>query len=477
MNKKYILTTLLFWTCSLANAQVMLPAYQGVFNKKALVITPSNGLDFDGVNDYAVNTSLVITPSLGFTIEGWMKIRDLGYSALATQTKTYLPAPFDMYVENGSGRLTFLVGQSNVSGSASGSTALAIGIWTHVAFVYDPAIAKVIIYVNGVQDGIGAASTPGNVAGSKFIIGNRDDLFTGLNGTLDDVRIWNVARTPSQILANMNNELLGTETGLKAYYTFNQGIAAGSNTAITTVNDQTINAVNVTLTNFAKTGTTSNFVVGKVQSAIVTTGLVLNLDAGNTASYPGTGTTWTDLSGLNNHGTLINSPTYNSSNGGNLVFNGSTSYISAPLTKAASCTFSVWAKTSTAHSSNMLFNAGLNGAGPDLFFYSGYLYWNTWDGVGNPFGLIPATTTNGNWHNYAVVNNAVSNNAKLYYDGVLIGTAGYINASTNTTLYIGGTTGTYMWNGAIATFYVYNRSLLDTEVLQNYNAAKSKFGY
>ena len=93
------------------------------------------------------------------------------------------------------------------------------------------------------------------------------------------------------------------------------------------------------------------------------------------------------------------------------------------------------------------------------------------------FGLIPTTTTNGNWHNYVVVNNAVSNNAKLYYDGVLIGTALYKNASTNTALYIGGTTGTYMWNGAIATFYVYNRSLIDSEVLQNYNAAKSKFGY
>ena len=103
-------------------------------------------------------------------------------------------------------------------------------------------------------------------------------------------------------------------------------------------------------------------------NSIITSGLVLNLDASNAASYPGSGTVWTDLSGLNNNGTLINSPTYNSSNGGNLVFNGSTSYVSAPLTKAASCTFSVWAKTSTAHSSNMLFNAGNNGTGPDLFF-------------------------------------------------------------------------------------------------------------
>jgi hypothetical protein len=49
----------------------------------------------------------------------------------------------------------------------------------------------------------------------------------------------------------------------------------------------------------------------------------------------------------------------------------------------------------------MLFNAGNNGTGPDLFFFGGSLFWNTWDATGNPFGLIPTTTTNGNWHNYA----------------------------------------------------------------------------
>jgi len=49
-------------------------------------------------------------------------------------------------------------------------------------------------------------------------------------------------------------------------------------------------------------------------SNIINSGLVLHLDAGNTASYPGSGTTWTDLSGTNNHGTLENGPTYSSSN-------------------------------------------------------------------------------------------------------------------------------------------------------------------
>ena len=490
---KYILVVWLFWTCSIASAQIMLPAYQGVFNKKALVITASNGLDFDGVNDYAVNTSLVITPSLGFTIEGWMKIRDLGYSALATQTINYLPAPFDIYVENGSGRLTFLVGQSNVSGSASGSTVLAIGTWTHVAFVYNPAIAKVIIYVNGVQDGIGDASPPGNVAGSKFIIGNRYDLYTGLNGTLDDVRIWNVARTPSQILANMNNELLGTETGLKAYYTFNQGIAAGSNTAITTVNDQTINAYNATLTNFAKTGATSNFVVGKVQSAFVTTGLVLNLDAGNTASYPGTGTTWTDLSGNGYNGTLTNGPTYSSSNGGNIVFDGTNdvaSFGNILNIGLSSWTMSCWVKFNSVSGL-----AGIIGKTS----YRGYVgrYSINLEG-GNLLAFFQpdinyiittpvAPYLDNKFHNLVMTINRTSM-AYFYVDGISVGTPLNVSSTSNINLntstdnfYIGsygngdGQSPLYFLNGNVSQASIYNRALTAAEVLQNYNTLRPRF--
>ncbi|WP_235954511.1 LamG-like jellyroll fold domain-containing protein [Cyclobacterium salsum] len=209
---------------------------------------------------------------------------------------------------------------------------------------------------------------------------------------------------------------------------------------------------------------------------LVTSGLIMHLDAGNTASYSGTGNVWNDISGYGNHGTLVNNPLYNSSNDGNLVFNGSNNYINAPLTKTASCTFSVWAKSINTNSNNMLFNAGNNGSGPDLFFSSGKISWNTWDSSNNPFGNIPLTASNGNWHHYVVVNDAVSNTTKFYYDGVLYGTAVYKNASVSTSLYIGGTTSTYMWNGAIGNFQVHNRVLTSLEVGQNFNYLKSRYG-
>jgi len=79
---------------------------------------------------------------------------------------------------------------------------------------------------------------------------------------MDEVRIWNTARTQSEIQSSLNTELSGTETGLMAYYNFNQGTAGGTNTGITTLTDRTSNAKNGTLNGFALTGSTSNWVAG-----------------------------------------------------------------------------------------------------------------------------------------------------------------------------------------------------------------------
>lgn len=223
-------------------------------------------------------------------------------------------------------------------------------------------------------------------------------------------------------------------------------------------------------------GLNKNGMIIQTKSYDLSTALVMHLDAGNTSSYSGSGTIWTDLSGLGNNGTLINNPVYNSSNGGNLVFNGSNTYVNAPLTKTASCTFSVWAKSINTNSNKMLLNAGNDGAGPDLFFSGNVLSWNTWDSSNNPFGNIPATSANGNWHNYVVVNDAVSNTAKVYYDGVFYGAAIYKNASANNKLYIGGTTGGYQWDGAIGNVQVHNRVLTPAEVAQNFNYLKTRYG-
>ncbi len=211
------------------------------------------------------------------------------------------------------------------------------------------------------------------------------------------------------------------------------------------------------------------------QGKIVTNGLVLCLDAADKKSYPGTGTTWFDRSGNGVNGTLVNGVGYNSNNGGALIFDGTNDYVNAPLMKTATCTFSFWARTTTFAGNPMLFNAGPDGSGPDLFFYNGKISWNTWDSAANPFANIPENANNGNWHYYVIVNDATSN-TKLYYDNVLLGTAIYKNASASTNFTIGGATATFMWNGNISSVKIYNRALTPQEIQQNFNATRGRFG-
>ncbi len=476
--------------------------FRGTNNYVAPVVappTPSNALDFDGINDYVENTTLVINPSLGFTIEGWMKVNDFGYSAMATQTINNYPAPFDMYVTNGSGNVSFLVGQGNVTGSVTSSSTLTIGTWAHLAFVYNPSIAKIQIYINGVLDGISDAAPPGNVAGSKFILGNRFDNYTGLNGTLDDVRIWNLARTQSEIQSNMNSELAGTETGLVAYYPFNQGIAAGNNTAISNVIDKTPNARNGVLYNFAKTGTTSNFVVGKVVNVItvpriISNGLVFNLDAGNPTSYSGTGTTWTDLSGNGYNGTLTNGPTFTSGNGGNLVFDGAddvASFGNILNMGLNSWTLSCWVKFNT--------GSGLQGIIGKTSYrayvgrYSFYIEYDNLHAFFQPNNNYSITTPiapylDNKFHNLVMTIDRTSM-MYFYIDGISVGTplnvsgTSSINLNSSTdNFYIGsygssnGQSPFSFFNGSVGQALIYNRAISATEVSTNYNALRPRFG-
>lgn len=210
-------------------------------------------------------------------------------------------------------------------------------------------------------------------------------------------------------------------------------------------------------------------------SSIVTNGLVLCLDAGNPRSYPGSGTLWNDVSGTGTIGTLINGPTYNSANLGSIVFDGIDDFVNSPATKTASCSFCCWAKTSSVATNPMLFNAGPNGQGPDLFFYNNKISWNVWDGDGSPFGTMPASVTDGNWHYYVVLNDSAST-AKLYYDNVLLGSTTYRNASGNTNLTVGGNDAGYQWAGNISNFLMYNRVISVEEITQNFNALRGRYG-
>jgi hypothetical protein len=204
------------------------------FNVLAVRPSFSPGLHFNGSSGYAENNSFILSnPSAGFTIEGWINIDDKSkYHTIATQTRNNFPAPFDMYVVPTSGAVNFLVGANNVTGAISTSATVTPGVWTHLAFVYDPASSgsQIKIYMNGVLAASGSAAVPANVSGSIFRVANRQDNVTLTKGSLDEVRIWNVPRTAAQISGTMSTCLTGNENGLVVYYPMNEGTG-------TTIND------------------------------------------------------------------------------------------------------------------------------------------------------------------------------------------------------------------------------------------------
>jgi hypothetical protein len=208
----------------------------------------------------------------------------------------------------------------------------------------------------------------------------------------------------------------------------------------------------------------------------VTDGLVLALDAGNTKSYPGSGTTWTDLSGRGNTGTLTNGPTYSSSNGGSLIFDGTNDYSTTGTSGfsfgSSAGTLSAWAKTNTLSNIGWIVSYGSPNASQSRFigiFNTTYYF----GGYGNDITAsgVPLNT----WFNMVGVYDGT--NASMYINGVLVSgpTAKTWNTVASNSQVGRQTNGGEYWNGNVAQVQIYNRALTAQEISQNYNALKSRY--
>lgn len=233
--------------------------------------TPATHLNFDGVND-AITVTGVNFPlgNTSRTIEAWIKTtQNNGGGAIMTYGNLTTNNRFALYQTGG--KLNFVAENNDYNTNAT----INDGNWHHIAATHDGTSLKV--YLDGVQVGTSQAKTF-NTTGNQFSIGYRGVASEYFNGSIDEVRVWNVARTAEQINRSKNCELQGNETGLVAYYKFNQGIDQADNTAITTLNATT--GSNGTLSNFSLTGTTSNWLAGSP----VITGSVIPSNA--TATSP-----------------------------------------------------------------------------------------------------------------------------------------------------------------------------------------------
>jgi hypothetical protein len=214
----------------------------------------------------------------------------------------------------------------------------------------------------------------------------------------------------------------------------------------------------------------------------VTAGLVLNLDAGNAASYPGSGTAWTDLSGNGRNGTLTGGPTYSSADGGSIVFDGTNDFVqcSGSLTVTAA-TFVIWMRRNGPQDDfdGIIYSRSANATGLSFFGTTNKISY-TWNNAVNTYtwdsGLtIPDLT----WCMVAVSVTSTSATAYLCQSG---GITSATNTVSHTSTVLDDVKlaqddlGGRFFNGRISVAMIYDRALSADEISQNFNALRGRYG-
>jgi len=229
---------------------------------------------------------------------------------------------------------------------------------------------------------------------------------------------------------------------------------------------------------------------------VVQSGLISYLDAANSKSIISGSTTWMDITRNNNSGSLINGPTYSSANGGSIVFDGTNDHVIAGAIPSGTdlFTLSCWVYLNGNISGNYdllraaaIFSGNATGTIEFVIITSG-------NSAGPPYtisfqryggGTTGTCSLSGinmpinQYHNIVLVRDGTSSQ-KIYQNGNLIVTGNVSNSFTAGTLHIGGQPLQVAWsahlNGRISNVLRYNRALSATEVLQNYNIQKKRFG-
>lgn len=249
----------------------------------------ANALHFDGVNDTVYVRTYPTLDTLSQTQEAWVYpySRSAGISIMTLNNNGGL----GIDITTGKASNWFYTSNGQWT-SCIANTAVPLNTWTHVAFVRnDNGSDK--IYYNGVLDISQADPYPAvtlGACGGMSIASNYQANSGYSNCMLSEIRVWNSARTSTEILANYNRQLYTFNSSLVAYYRFNQGTPSGTNSGVTRLIDYSGYACHGTLTNMALTGSTSNWVSGPPALNTRTVGNIV----GPNMSYA-----WSDLSGVN----------------------------------------------------------------------------------------------------------------------------------------------------------------------------------
>jgi hypothetical protein len=211
---------------------------------------------------------------------------------------------------------------------------------------------------------------------------------------------------------------------------------------------------------------------------VVESGLVLHLDAANSRSYPGSGTSWTDLSGNSNNGTLTNGPAFSSANKGSIVFDGTNDYVTAPNTllvhRTSNWSYSCWVNFNGTPGLGTIFENGSWGSCLLIRFQTNGISIYSMGALWGGFALTP---TLGIWYKLDFIRNG--NSIDFYLNGVYSQSLSFtadIQPSSNLFIGMSQHAAGQCFNGNIAQTQIYNRALTAAEIAQNFNALRGRFG-
>ena len=411
---------------------------------------------FDGVNDYVKfsNNSLNYTNSNSFSVSMWVYASRTNVYQILIASYTFTGQGYGWFVRlapgsDPSNNCYIEFGTDNQPGTGNpiflrSTTLVNKNSWNLITVSRNGSTGAERLYVNGTLSGSRTLTTNylfnssitfyPTLGANQWSSTNTDSYFQGM---LDSVNVWNKELTQSEV-----TELYNSGAGKQL-----------------------------------------------TPTPIVTNGLVLNLDASRTSSYPNSGTTWTDISGNGNNGTLTNGPVFGTASGGQITFDGVNDYVEMGTITSLNLiniSISVWVKPTTITDYIPVIGRYHNTTtynGWELYYFksTNKFYFGGRESSSSYLQVMSNNTYSiNNWYNITGVKSG--NVWSLYVNGVLDNSltlgSGTIAFGTNS-IQIGGliTSGaSYYGKSDISQSIIYNRALSQSEITQNFNATKSRFG-
>jgi hypothetical protein len=380
----------------------------------------------------------------------------------------------------------------------------SVNMWHHFALVRDG--ANFVLYINGAAAVTFPSWTLPTV--TKFCMGGINVTnyeYQDFYGQIQDLRLYTATKYTSGFLIDTITSLIGESLVLAVVsrqykptsYSFptSLGTVTGTLTEgisgkLSIVASTTQGATAILAHSSAAPDANGAFTLFSVPINTITSSIVLSLDAGNIASYPGTGVIWSDLSGNGNTGTLTNGPIYNSSNSGYITFDGTDDHVLGNISTSfftGAHTISCWFYNRSVVGWASPFSNNTTNNGCSILTFSGtgtFLGANQAGINGTTIGVELGSDHINRWIYATIVYSGVTSGSVVtvyaYKNDTLLTGGGtlYWNLSTSSSYYLGRhfSGGNYI-NGHIANVSVYNRALTTSEIEKNYNALKSRFGF